>query len=271
MIREALDAFATTYGRAFTAREQTVGASDVGRCARQNFFEKHEHDPDFGAPRNPDAADGWGARLRGTVVEEHFWTPALRAKYGARLLLAGPEQETLALGFLSATPDALLIACEDDELANLGVPSLGGDGSLVLECKSIDPRTRLDGPRLAHIFQAQVQLGLIHVLTRHRPEYALISYIDASFWDEVREYPICRDPKIFETAQRRAAQILTAKSADALPPRRLDCRRPRMRALPVHSCLWQRPRHCPYPSRRAEPGIHHRDRCARAPRKVPRR
>ena len=218
MIREALDEFAATHSRTFTAREQTVGASDVGQCARAVYFAKYEHDMDFGASRNPGAVDGWGARQRGTTYEECFWEPALRAKYGDRLLFAGSQQETFALGFLSATPDALLIACEDDALADLGVPHLGGDGSIVLEGKTIDPRTRLDGPRLAHVFQAQVQLGLIHVLTRHCPEYALISYTDASFWDEVREYPIRRDPKIFETAQRRAAQILTAKSAHALPP-----------------------------------------------------
>jgi len=218
MIREALDAFATASERAFAAREQTVGGSDVGKCARQVFFEKHEGDPEFGASRNPDAVDGWGARLRGTIFERHFWTPALRAKYGERLLFAGDQQETFALGFLSATPDALLVGCEDDELAALGVPSLGGDGSIALEGKTIDPRARLAGPRLAHTYQAQVQLGLLHALTRYRPEYALISYADASFWDLIYEYPVRRDPQIFATAQRRAAQILTARSAHALPP-----------------------------------------------------
>src|SRR5262245_42562314 len=218
MIAEALDAFAATYGRAFEAREQTVGASDVGRCARQVYFEKHEHDPDFGAPRNPDAVDGWGARLRGTVYEKHVWEPALRAQYGERLLFAGEQQETFALGFLSATPDALVVGCEDDALAALGVPSLGGDGSVVLECKTVDPRTRPEGPRLAHSYQAQVQLGLLHALTRYRPEWAVMSYTDASFWNAVYEYPIRRNPTIFATAQRRAAQILTARSATAWPP-----------------------------------------------------
>jgi len=218
MIAEALDAFAATYGRAFEAREQTVGASDVGRCARQVYFEKHEHDPDFGAPRNPDAVDGWSARLRGTVYEKHVWEPALRAQYGERLLFAGEQQETFALGFLSATPDALVVGCEDDALAALGVPSLGGDGSVVLECKTIDPRTRLEGPQLAHSYQAQVQLGLLHALTRYRPEWAVMSYTDASFWNAVYEYSIRRNPTIFATAQRRAAQILTARSATELPP-----------------------------------------------------
>src|SRR5262245_14255587 len=227
MIREALDAFATALGRTFAAREQTVGGSDVGKCARQVFFEKHEADPEFGAARNPDAVDGWGARLRGTIFEQHFWTPALRAKYGARLLFAGDQQETFALGFLSATPDALLIACEDDALAALGIPSLGGDGSVVLEGKTIDPRARLDGPRLPHSYQAQVQMGLLHELTCHRPEYALISYADASFWDLVYEYPVRRDPKIFATAQRRAPQIPPARAAPAPPPAGGAARGPR--------------------------------------------
>jgi hypothetical protein len=98
------------------------------------------------------------------------------------------------------------------------VPDIGGDGSLVAEAKTIDPRTRLDGPKLAHTYQAQVQLGLIRALTRHRPEYALIRYTDASFWDLTLEFPVKRDPEVFQNAQRRASQILTARSATALAP-----------------------------------------------------
>jgi hypothetical protein len=217
MIAETLAEFATAAARTFDAREQTVGGSDVGKCARQTYFEKNEG-TEFGAPRNHDAVDGWGAKLRGTIFEQHVWVPALRARFGERLLFAGEQQETFALGFLSATPDALLIACEDDVLALLGVPDIGGDGSLVAECKTIDPRAKLNEPRLAHVYQAQVQLGLIHALTSFRPEYALISYTDASFWDLTLEFPVRRDPRVFETAQRRAAQILTAQSAAALPP-----------------------------------------------------
>lgn len=218
MIAGALADFAIATARTFEAREQTVGASDVGRCARAVYFEKNEGDPDFGASRNPDAVDGWGAPLRGSIYEKHVWEPALRAKFGERLLFAGEQQETFALGFLSATPDALIVALDSDVLAPLGVPDIGGDGSIVAEAKTIDPRARLDGPRLAHAYQAQVQLGLIHALTRYRPEYAVITYTDASFWDAIYEFPIRRDPAIFETAQQRARQILTAQSAAALAP-----------------------------------------------------
>jgi hypothetical protein len=218
MIRQALDAYVSASERTFAGRENTVGASDVGQCARKVFYAKHEGDPDFGAPRNTDFVHGWGARQRGTTFESAFWVPALRARFGERLLLAGEQQETFALGFLSGTPDGLVTALESDVLALLGVPNIGGDASLVVECKTIDPRAKLDGPKPEHAFQAQVQLGLIHALTRHRPEHALLSYADASFWDLVYEFPILRDPAVFETAQRRAADVLTARSADELKP-----------------------------------------------------
>ena len=110
MIRAALDDYARTRTRQFDAdRSQTVGASEVGQCARKVFYLKNEADPVCGAQRDLDFADGWGARLRGTVFEDQVWTPALRAKFNSQLLFAGDEQRTLVSGFVSATPDALLI------------------------------------------------------------------------------------------------------------------------------------------------------------------
>ena len=217
-IAAALATHAAASARAFEERAQTVGASEIGRCARQVFYAKSEGDSDFGAPRNPDYVDGWGAKTRGTVFEKHFWVPALRARYGDRLLFAGSAQETFVKGFLSGTPDGLITAFERDGLAHLGVPDIGGDGSLLLECKTVDPRIKIDGPKPEHAYQVQVGLGLIHESTSHRPECGLISYVDASHWDEVYEFPIKRDPKIFENAQRRALRILTAACPEALPP-----------------------------------------------------
>jgi hypothetical protein len=217
MIADALATAAST-ARPFRDRINTLGGSDVGQCARKVFYLKNEGDPDFGAPRNPDFIETWGATTRGRVFEDNFWVPALRERYGDQLLFAGEQQETFALGFLSATPDALLVGLESDALASLRVPDLGGDGSLILECKTVDPRAKLDGPRLEHIYQAQVQLGLLRALTSHRPEYGLVSYTDASYWDLIYEFLIRRDPAIFQTAQARAAKILTATAADQLPP-----------------------------------------------------
>jgi hypothetical protein len=218
VIAEALAEFAASSARVFEDRTSTVGASDVGQCARKVFYIKNEGDPDFGASRDQHGGGRWGATARGSTYEAHFWAPALREALGERLLFAGDQQETFTLEFLSGTPDALAVALESDVLAPLGVPDIGGDGSLLLEAKTIDPRSKLDGPRPEHGYQVQVGLGLLHALTTHRPEYALISYTDASFWDLVYEFPVRRDPTIFETAQHRAAQILTARSADELRP-----------------------------------------------------
>lgn len=238
MIAQALDAYVRSHARIFADRTSTVGASDVGQCSRKVFYSKNEGDPDYGAPRNPDFVDGWGASMRGRIFEECFWVPALRERYGERLLYAGERQQTFVLGFLSATPDALLIGLEPDVLAPLGVSDIGSDRSLVIECKTIDPRAKLDGPRIEHTYQAQVQLGLLHALTDHRPEYALISYSDASFWDLVYEFPIRRDPEIFETAQRRRDP--DRDRGRAVAARGLDRRRPRMRALSFQPRLRRR-------------------------------
>jgi hypothetical protein len=218
MIAEALVAYAKATARKFEGRENTVGASEVGQCARKVFFAKNSDDHVYGAASDEDYADAWGAALRGRLFEDHFWIPALRARHGARLLYAGDDQRTLVSSFLSATPDGLLIDQPPDALAALAIEDIGGDGSLVLECKTIDPRARLDGPKSDHAFQAIVQIGLIRELMSHRPEVAVISYANASFLDDVREFAVRFDLAIFENAKRRAVQIVTATAANELKP-----------------------------------------------------
>jgi hypothetical protein len=216
-VASTLAAFAAGNTRMFDGRAQTVGASEVGQCARKIFYLKNEGS-EFGAARDPDHVDSWGATVRGSIFESAFFVPALRARYGDRLLYAGDEQRTLAHGFLSATPDALIVALERDALAPLGIADIGGDGALAIEAKTIDPRTALGGPKPEHVFQAQVQLGLIRAQTEHRPEYALIAYTNASFWDDTVEFAVRFDAEVFANAQRRAAKILTARAAGELKP-----------------------------------------------------
>ena len=218
MIREALDAHARATARVFDERAQSVGASECGQCARKVFWLKNEGDPVHGAPRDPGYVDVWGARARGSIYETHFWEPALRARYDKDLLFAGADQRTLVSEFLSATPDALLINQPRDALAHLGVPDIGADRSLVIECKTADPRSSLEKAKSENIFQAQCQLGLIRKLTKHAPEYALISYTDASFWHETREFVVRYDETVFQNATARARTIMTALSADELAP-----------------------------------------------------
>jgi len=99
-------------------------------------------------------------------IEDHFLVPALRKSYGNKFQRAGEQQKTLTSGFLSATTDGILVGMPDDCLAHLGIPDIGGDRSLVIEFKSIDPRVELTAPKPAHGYQCQVQLGLVHELTR---------------------------------------------------------------------------------------------------------
>ena len=218
MIAETLATYAKAIARTFEGRENTVGASEIGQCARKVFFAKNAGDRVYGVASDEDWVDTRGAALRGGLIEDHFWVPALRARFGDKLKFAGDEQKTFISEFLSATPDGLLIEQPPDALAPLGISNLGGDNSLIIEAKTIDPRTQLDGPKPEHVFQAQVQLGLIRKLTPYRPEFALISYINASFFDEVVEFVVPFDPAIFNVADRRAAQIMVARSADELKP-----------------------------------------------------
>ena len=212
MIAEALAEYVAAAALPPGARAGSVGASDVGQCARKIFYDKR------GAERDHDCADGWGARIRGATFEKFFWAPALRAAHGNRLRYAGDEQVTLTLGALSATPDGLLTGLPRDALAALGVPDLGAGGALIVECKTHDPRAALTGPRAEHVYQTQVQLGLVRALTPHRPEFALLNYVDASFWDLGVEYAIPFDPARFEAARQRAAAIMSARCAGDLAP-----------------------------------------------------
>ena len=218
MIREALDAYAESAGRTWqTDRSQTVGASEIGLCARRVFFLKNEGDVVYGATRDEDHEDGWGARIRGSVYEDAWWVPAMRARFGDRLLYAGNDQRTLVDGFLSATPDGVLVGMPNDALLGVGIPDLEAD-CVVVDCKTIDPRARIDEPKPEHAYQLQVQIGLVRLRTNHRPVYGVLPYTNASIWSEVTEFAIRFDPAVFEHAQERATMIMTARSAADLLP-----------------------------------------------------
>jgi hypothetical protein len=65
-------------------------------------------------------------------------------------------------------------------------------------------------------------MGLVRLLTNHKPNRAIISYTNASFWDDTKEYEVAYDEEVFQAAQERARQIMTAKApADIKPEGRL--------------------------------------------------
>jgi hypothetical protein len=218
MIREALDAFARATARSFAGRENAVGASEIGACARRTYFAKNEQDYLLGQDRDADHVDAWGAAQRGSIFEVAVWEPALRACFGERLLFAGADQRTLVSGYLSATPDALLVELPRDILAPFGIADIGEGAALVVEGKTLDPRSRLDEARSEHVYQINVQIGFIRELTPHRPEFGLLSYVNPSFWNEVVEFPVAFNERLFAVAKARAAEIMTARSGDDLKP-----------------------------------------------------
>jgi hypothetical protein len=193
-------------------RLRDVGASEIGGCARRTHLVKHEAEHDRGH------SDSWGAATRGTVIETHFLYPAFKRHFGANLKFAGPHQQTLKHGYLSATPDGLVINQPRDALAEFGVEDIGPGGCHLIEFKTIDPRATFDRERDGHAYQCQVQLGLVRELTQYKPEVALIVYLDASIWHETRAFPVRFDEKIFGVAMARATKIITACSAFDLPP-----------------------------------------------------
>lgn len=207
MIEQALDEYVKKTTEQWD-RKGTVGASEIGQCARKISYTKH------GQPR--ESQDSWGSHVRGTVFERHFWYEALKLKYKNKLLYAGPKQKTFSVGYLSSTPDGLVCSLDSDVLRQYGVRDIESDCILV-ECKTIDPRTHISEAREQNKFQVQVQLGLVREQTKHDPVYALISYTNASTWDDVSVYVERFNPGIYAHAKIRAKDILTKDPQDLKP------------------------------------------------------
>lgn len=214
---KGLDAFVKAHQKVWKHdRSKSVGASEAFGCIRKAHFSK------AGAPKDADAKDSWGALQRGDLIENYFAEPAsrwfLENIHGARLIWGGAKQRTLIKGRLSATPDGLVVGVADDALAAYGIPSLGGTGCFNFEIKSIDPRVNLKEEKAIHRGQVQVQMGLTRLLTRYKPNYAVIIYIDASFFDDIDIFVVPFEQKTFEIAQMRADQAFDTKNAAELLP-----------------------------------------------------
>lgn len=183
-------------------RRASLGASEVFQCIRKSFFEKWGYEPD------DDHEDDWGAAKRGDIIENHFAVPALEAilECGERLTMAGDDQDTLRIDRLSATPDGLVINCAPNALAQLGIDDLEGT-SFVSEFKSFDPRANIKEEKAVHRGQVQVQMGLLHELTEHRPQYAVIFYFNASWLSDIKFYVVRYDPKVYAVAKKRSEMV----------------------------------------------------------------
>lgn len=218
MIKEAFNNYAVSLTKTWNYdRTKTVGASEIGQCARKIYAIKNLGTRK-GVVADADWTDNWGARVRGTIMEQQFWYPALKARFGQDLLMSGPDQYTLQSGYLSATPDGIIVNQPRDALKHLGVEDIGESSCYMAEAKTIDPRTSLLEAKSENMIQTQVQMGLIRELTQWKPEYDVLTYTDASFWSEVVEFPIRFDAKLYQNTKQRAAIIMNASSFSELKP-----------------------------------------------------
>jgi len=69
MISEILNTHAATLAKLWSHdRTQTIGASEIGQCARKTYWIKNEIDHKHAVARDPDYIDGWGATVRGSIL-----------------------------------------------------------------------------------------------------------------------------------------------------------------------------------------------------------
>lgn len=214
-------------------RIKTVGASEIGACARMIGYRKSS------TPTDDGYSDSSGAAARGDVMEDGWSAPLLRKaieKVGGELLWAGQENQMSIVNqskWVSATPDGLAINMPRDCLTKYGVADilkgiaeeLKKSGAsldcIVVEFKSYDPRTNVEKlPKLQHIDQVNMQLGLIRTtefaddltgeIKRYAPTYGIIVYVDASDYTKVSVAVVQYDHKGFLGQLARAQHIMKA-------------------------------------------------------------
>lgn len=161
-------------------RTDTIGASEIMRCARYLWAVKNEVE---GEPQ------GWGFMERGNIIEA--WAVDRLLAAGVPIEKAGDDQETLLDGFLSGTPDGFV-------------------GDCVVEFKSRDPRARRE-PKRNHIIQTQINIELAGKAR------GMLVYINASDLSDIEEIPVERDPDVIPMAKERARTVYRAQSMDELP------------------------------------------------------
>jgi hypothetical protein len=182
-------------------RREYMNASEAMTCIRKQWYAKFNED----AGEEQD----WGYARRGNGVEKHVVACLLAANVDLRL--AGEDQEGVYSDEhrISATPDGVFV--EPEYL-------IGG------EFKSIDPRVNRNNlPREYNVTQLQlgmalvdrvkVELGLPDLPFSH----GLLTYTDASNWNDTIQFTVPFDPDILDRLAKRAKRLLGTRSVARLP------------------------------------------------------
>ena len=198
-------------------RKKTVGASAVGGCLRAIVFDKHD------APVDADFVQDLGAAERGNMVED-WAVPSMQQSLkdsGIELIWATDDgQETLVdiTNYQSATPDGLFTSREVFEVEEES-GSKRFTKCLYNELKSIDPRAfdNLREPKFQHRMQVQQGMDLVRRTTDYFPTHAVITYINASFVNQIKSWVIPFDELVAHGLRARSASVFTKFSLDKLP------------------------------------------------------
>lgn len=186
-------------------RSKSLGGSEAFACIRKVGFDKHDG---YGYKPDEDHEDSWGALERGNLIENNWVVPALMEMLpdGVGYMYAGEDQITFFDEPLSVTPDGLVTDLPRDALSKYGIPDIESD-CVVLEIKSIDPRVNLTQEKEIHRGQAQIQMQMIRDQTEFQPMYAVLLYVDASFFDNMKVFVIPYEPRVYKSAKFRANKV----------------------------------------------------------------
>lgn len=193
-------------------RNSTVGASEIFGCHRQTFFNKRGEE--LGYECDEDFEESWGAMERGNTMEDHWVVPVIewyfneQDKSDIQIKFHGEDQHTLVSGYNSSTPDGLIVNAPSDFLSEYGIEDIESD-CVCFEIKSVDPRLTLDKEKFIHRGQTQQQMGVFRDTTEYQPKYAVILYVNCSFYDDINVFVIEYEDKTWKSAQIRANKVFT--------------------------------------------------------------
>lgn len=195
-------------------RTKTLGGSEVFGCIRKAWYSRH------GVKKDSDYIESWGATRRGDLIENHHVVPAMdwaSNNYGFKIDYTGTDQQTLFCDGvpMSVTPDGLIHGIPKNWLEKYGIPDIKSD-CVMFEIKSIDPRVDLSEEKSIHHGQTQIQMGLVRENTKFSPHYAVILYVNASFFDDMNVFIVEWSEAKYAIAKKRAHTVYETESPNLL-------------------------------------------------------
>lgn len=189
------------YGRDKPLDRNTVlTSSETTVCMRNLLLSKLAHKAP-GVVKDDRFRKNWGFAQRGHALEAWVVYQLLAFfEPGKELRFAGDDQVSFVKEGLSGTPDGLLTLLDGD----------GNEILVLLEIKSVDPRTRLGPePKPKHMEQVQQNMGLL-LDNGFDVHTAVVLYVDASNYQMMQQYIVPFYPAMYKAAKARGLTLHNA-------------------------------------------------------------